>query len=144
MRWLGKRGMLWNGVLPEFHRLSRLDWTPDVLVLHVGGNDLRVRPFQELIRDIKFDPLRLWALCTGLVVVWSDIVPRKVWREVRSVERLNKARIKVNLAIGRFMARNGEVADRHKDLELGTGVFWRADGIHLNAVGIDSWAWNFI
>lgn len=79
--WLGKRGMRWAGVLPEFHRFIRLDRPPDVLVLHVGGNNLGVRPFQELIRDIKFDMLCLWATLLKVITVWSDIVTRKVWKE---------------------------------------------------------------
>lgn len=138
-RWLGKGGMVWNGILPEFHRFVRLDRTPDILVIHLGGNDLGLRPFRELIRDIKFDILRLWALAPDLVTVWSDIVPRKVWRYARSVERLNKARIKINRAIGRFMARNGAIVVRHKDLEAGMGDFWSTDGVHLNAIGTDLW-----
>ncbi|XP_044128079.1 uncharacterized protein LOC122928907 isoform X3 [Bufo gargarizans] len=140
VRWLGVRGMLWGGVLREVQRFSRLDRPPDVLVLHVGGNDLGRRPFRELVRDVKFDLLRIWALFPGVVTVWSDIVPRKSWREARSVESINKARIKVNRAVGRFMARNGAVAVRHEELEKGVGAFWRADGVHLNAVGTDLWS----
>lgn len=45
VRWLGKRGMRWSDVMPEFHYFVRLDRPPDVLVLHIGGNDLGVRPF---------------------------------------------------------------------------------------------------
>ncbi|XP_040296291.1 uncharacterized protein LOC121008068 [Bufo bufo] len=140
VRWLGVRGMLWGGVLREVHHFVRLDRPPDVLVLHVGGNDLGKRPFRELVRDVKFDLLRIWELFPGIVTVWSDIVPRKVWRGARSVESLNKARIKVNRAVGRFMARNGGVVVRHEVLEKGEGAFWRADGVHLNAVGTDLWA----
>ncbi|KAM3928083.1 uncharacterized protein RB166_006211 [Leptodactylus fuscus] len=140
VRWLGLRGMVWRQLLPEFTRFVRLDRSPDILVLHLGGNDLGVRPFRELITDIKHDCLRIWSLCPGIITVWSDIVPRKFWRDARSVERLNKARIKVNRAIGRFMARNGQVVVRHLELEKGEGAFWRRDGVHLNAVGTDLWA----
>lgn len=31
--WLGKRGMMWSGVLPEFYHFVRLDRPLDVLVL---------------------------------------------------------------------------------------------------------------
>lgn len=61
-QWLGKRGMVWNRVFPEFHHFAHLDRLPDVLVLHVGGNELGARPFTELI----FDLLRLWAMFPGL------------------------------------------------------------------------------
>lgn len=64
-----------------------------MLVLHVGGNDLGVRPFRELIGDIKFDLLRLWALFPGLVTVWLDIVLHKVWKEARSFECINLPRL---------------------------------------------------
>ncbi|XP_044138554.1 serine/arginine repetitive matrix protein 1-like isoform X4 [Bufo gargarizans] len=140
VRWIGRRGMVWGSVLQEVHRQARLDRVPDILVLHVGGNDLGVRPCRELIRDIRFDFLRLWSLFPSVVTVWSDIVPRKVWREARSVERLNKARIKLNRVIGRFCAKHGAVVVRHPELEAGTGGFWRQDGVHLNAVGIDLWS----
>lgn len=48
-------------------------------------------------------------------MVWSDIVPRKA----RSVETMNKTRIKVR-AVACFMTRNRA-----------------SDGVHLNSVGID-------
>lgn len=139
VRWLGKRGMLWGGFLPEVHRFVRLDRAPDVLVIHLGGNDLGKRPFRELIRDIKYDCLRLWALFPGIITVWSDIVPRRFWREARSADRINKARIRINRTVGRFMARNGAVVVRHRDLENGVGAFWKTDGVHLNEVGTDLW-----
>lgn len=132
--------MIWSGFLPEFHRFVRFDRAPDILVVHLGGNDLGKRPFRELISDMKFDFLRLWAMFPKVVTIWSDIVPRKVWRGARSVVRLNKARVKINRAMGRFMARNGGLSVRHVDLESGTGNFWKTDGVHLNKVGIDIWS----
>lgn len=70
-----------------------------------------------------------------MVTVWSDIVPRRAWRDVRSVERVNKARIKVNRALGCFFRRNGAVVVRHR--ELGINEFWRDNGVHLNVDGND-------
>lgn len=104
-----------------------------------GGNDLGKRPFRELIRDIKFYFLRLWALFPGLITIWTDIVPRLFWREARCDERLNKAHVKVNRAIGQFMPRNGAVVVHHRELESGSGAFWRADGVYLNVVDTDLW-----
>lgn len=73
---LGNRGMTWNGVFPEFHQSVRFDRPPDVLLLHVGGNDLRIRPFRELVHDIKFDLLRLWVPFPTLVTILSEILDR--------------------------------------------------------------------
>lgn len=49
VRWLEKRGMRWNRVLPGFHHFAKSDRPPDVLVLYVGGNDLGALLFRELI-----------------------------------------------------------------------------------------------
>lgn len=94
--------MLWSLVLPEVHHYARLDRHPDVLLLHVGGNDLGLHSMLELIRNIKFDFLCLRSLFPDTILIWSDIVGRSFWCMTRSVERLNKARIKVKREVIRF------------------------------------------
>lgn len=116
-----------------------MDRAPDVLVLHAGGNDLGSRTTRELLRDIKLDCLRLWDLYPGILLVWSDIVARRVWRHARSAQGLNKARAKLNRAVGKFIARNGGIVVRHRDLEVvDASLFWE-DRIHLSAIGYDFW-----
>lgn len=105
--WIGMPGMMWQKVVPEVHRFARLDQPPDVLVLHVGGNDLSIRPMRQVIKDIKWDFLRLMTSFPKMIIVWSDIVARLEWRGARSIEKINKTRIKVNKEVGRFIARNG-------------------------------------
>ncbi|CAI9602129.1 unnamed protein product, partial [Staurois parvus] len=75
-----------------------------------------------------------------MVVVWSDIVARTSWRWARSVERLNKARIKVNREVGRFFSHHGGLVVWHLELEVDTWRYLRCDGVHLNAVGTDLWS----
>lgn len=60
-------------------------------------------------------------------VVLSDIVARLSWRGARSVDKLNKARSKVNKEVGRFIARNGGVVVRHFELEIDTWRYLRRD-----------------
>lgn len=139
IRWIGVRGMLWSRVLPEVHHYARLDRPPDVLLLHVGGNDLGLRASRELCRDIKYDLLRLRTLFPDTIVVWSDMVARASWRLAVSVERINRARIKINKAVAKFFVRNGGLAIRHRELEQDPWLYLRGDGVHLNAVGIDLW-----
>lgn len=140
IRWIGRPGMKWSRVLPEVQHVARLDRPPDVLVLHVGGNDLGGRPARVLIRDVKIDFLRLSTSFPNMVIVWSDIVARKSWRLARSVDRLNKTRIKVNKRVGQFIIRNGGLVVRHQELEKDVGLYLRGDGVHLSDVGIDLWA----
>lgn len=137
VRWIGVRGMMWNRVVPKVHRFARWERAPDIMVIHAWGNDLGVRRSRELIRDIRFDFLRLRCDFLGTILIWSEIVARTVWREARSVDRINKARVKVNKEVGRFFVRNNGLVIRHQELEAETWRFLRGDGVHLNAVGTD-------
>lgn len=140
IKWIGVPGMLWSRVLREVEHYCRLDRPPDVLLLHVGGNDLGIRASRELSRDIKFDFLRLRSMFPNTVIVWSEMMARTSWSMAMSVERLNKARIKVNKEVGKFFVRNGGLTIRHRDLEKEPQLFLKEDGVHLNAVGIDIWS----
>lgn len=139
IRWLGFRGLRWRRLLHEVQYFSSLDRAPDILLIHAGGNDLGVRTTRELLRDIKLDCLRLLSAYPGILLIWSDIVARKVWRHARSPQGLNRARAKLNMAVGRFIARNGGVSVRHRDLESIDDGFYLDDGIHLNGLGYDIW-----
>ncbi|XP_072284117.1 uncharacterized protein [Pyxicephalus adspersus] len=139
VRWLGVPGMLWSRVMPEIRRLAASDRPPDVVVFHAGGDDMGLRAMRELIRDVKIDFLRLKTEFPGLVIGWSDIVARTNWRGARSVEKINKARIKVNKEVGRFVVRNGGIVIRHRELEEETRKYLCRDGVHLNAIGTDKW-----
>lgn len=66
VRWLGFPGMLWSRMVSEVHRFVRLDRPPDVLILHVGGNDLGVRSMLDVTRDIKFD-----MAFPAMIIVWQ-------------------------------------------------------------------------
>lgn len=132
--------MMWGQVIPEFHYFSRVDRPPNVVVLQAGGNDLGVRAARDLARDIKFDVLRLLRDFPGCIIVWSDIVARKRLRFARSVVQMNKARTKLNREIGKFVARLGGIVVQHRELEDQSVRYWRDDGVHLNAVGIDIWS----
>lgn len=69
---------------------------------------------RHLIRDIKMDLICLWSLCPDLIMVWSDIVARRVWREARSVDSVNRARAKVNKEVGIFVK-------HHRGIEVRQG-----------------------
>lgn len=116
-----------------------LERAPDILVIHARGNDLGVRTTRELLRDIKLDCLRVWTSYPGTVLVWSNIVARRVWRHARSPIDLNKAWAKLIKAAGHFVARNGGIVVRHRELEQVDYSLLQTDGIYLNATGIDIW-----
>ncbi|XP_068119596.1 collagen alpha-1(II) chain-like [Hyperolius riggenbachi] len=140
VRWIGIPGMQWAKVLPELQRFVALDRAPEVLVLHVGGNDLASRTTRQIIQDIKCDFMRMRSTFPRTIIVWSEIIGRSHWRLARSVDKINRARKKLNREVSRFVVRNGGVAVRHEDLEEDLDLFLRRDGVHLNAIGTDLWS----
>ncbi|XP_068110929.1 toll-like receptor 7 [Hyperolius riggenbachi] len=74
------------------------------------------------------------------VLVWSDVVARTSWRLARSVSKVNRARVKLNKEVAKFVIRNGGVAVRHIELESDLHLLLSRDGVHLNEIGTDLWA----
>lgn len=89
IRWLGVPGMLWGRLVSEVQRYAARDRPSDVLVLHVGGNDLGLRSMIDITRDIKLDVGCLREEFPDMVIIWSDMVARTTWRMARSVEGIN-------------------------------------------------------
>lgn len=140
IKWFWFPGMLWGRLISEVQRYALRDRAPDVLVLHLGGNDLGVRSMVYISRDIKFDVWRWMQEFSKMVIVWSDMVARTTWRMARSFEGVNRARREINREVSKFMVKNGGSAIRHLELEFETWRYLRRDGVHLNDVGIDLWA----
>ncbi|XP_031760268.1 uncharacterized protein LOC101734168 isoform X2 [Xenopus tropicalis] len=137
MVWKGISGLRWLQVLPEVFSFSRIYNGPIVLVVHAGGNDLGTVKVAELITLIKSDLERCASLFTKVVIVWSEIVPRLVWRGARKFAAIDQARKLLNARISRFVRSKGWVAWRHCHLEGDTYRFLTQDGVHLNDIGHD-------
>lgn len=140
LKWFGIPGMLWGRLVQEVQRYANREGPPDVLVIHVGGNDLGIRSMIDITRDIKFDVWRLGKEFPKMIIVWSDMVARMCWRMARSVEGVNRARKKINREVSKFVVSCGGLAIRHMELEFETWRYLRRDGVHLNEVGTDLWA----
>lgn len=139
VRWIGIRGLIWGRLLQELQFHIRLDRAPDILLLNAGGNNLWKRSTRELLRDIKLDCLRLWSSYPGIILVWSDMVARAAWRRARSVSDLNRARVKLNRAVGKFVASNRGLVVLNRELEEADPALLRPDEVHLNAISLDLW-----
>ncbi|XP_068135845.1 myristoylated alanine-rich C-kinase substrate-like [Hyperolius riggenbachi] len=140
LRWIGFPGLMWDKVLPKIRSLVTQDRAPDVLVIHAGGNDLATRTTRAITKEIKGDLLELRSTLPDTVIVWSEMVSRSKWRLARSVERVNRARKKLNREVSRCIVQHGGVAVRHLELEVDTVLFLEVDGVHLNPIGIDLWS----
>ncbi|KAM8977597.1 uncharacterized protein RCH25_047235 [Pelodytes ibericus] len=137
VRWFGKRGMRWVQLLPEIVELSRILGSPDILVIHLGGNDLGTIPVLGLGDAIKNDLARLRVLFPDVCIVWSEVVPRNYWRCAQNQRALERSRIKLNKRVSKFVWGMGGIAVRHRIFERNAANFFRSDGVHLTEVGLD-------
>ncbi|XP_070593938.1 uncharacterized protein [Erythrolamprus reginae] len=137
VEWLGRRGLHWDGLLPLLSGSSGGRAEPGVLVLHLGGNDLGLLKGLALVaqagEDLKV--LRKWWPSTRLV--WSWILPRKVWRFAQHPRAIDKQRIQVNKEIGKLILAEGGFIIRHPDIRIHIPDLYRPDGVHLTDVGND-------
>ncbi|XP_078241896.1 uncharacterized protein LOC144586845 [Pogona vitticeps] len=133
--WRGIRGMRWI----QFGRLTAFGRSPpDILVVHLGGNDLPQVSGKALILDIVRDLDRLHALYPRIRIVWSTIIPRLNWRGAINVDRVNNARRLVNKEVCRSVCNRGfGSVIGHRRILTSKLEYFRKDGVHLSEAGLD-------
>ncbi|XP_066462343.1 uncharacterized protein [Eleutherodactylus coqui] len=138
VRWRGIRGLQWPRLLQEVLKIS--SWKNDrvILVIHAGGNDLGKIKVAELIALMKADIFRFKEFFKRVIIVWSDIVARRIWREARDNEAIERVRKTVNFRISKHVRALGGIAIRHWELERRERGMMRGDGVHLSDIGLDT------
>jgi hypothetical protein len=84
--------MKFDQVLGTLKALKNCQRDPSILVIHCGGNDLgavRVGPLWLLIIDTFSQIKQLFPQTT---LVWSYILPRRVWRNAIDIEAIERAK----------------------------------------------------
>lgn len=79
--WLSFDGFRWKDLLAVLLCKIRLSKHPDMLIIHLGANDLGKVRTLDLISDIKYSLTRVKCLLPDCIIFVSEIVPRLVWSE---------------------------------------------------------------
>ncbi|XP_040209667.1 uncharacterized protein LOC120940724 [Rana temporaria] len=134
--WYGQKGLSWFNLRKILSSLY-LRWpVPDIIVLHLAGNDLGRHRTLDIIAHIKGDFLSIHSVLPNCVLVYSEIIPRLLWFSTQ-FNKFEKVRKNVNRAVSKFMPSINGLSFRHVDLEGGVQGFYRPDGIHLSDVALD-------
>lgn len=136
--WKGTQGMTWSQLLPQLHQL-KVTWpNPDVLIMHLGGNDLSTDSPTDLLASVKKDLTSMRGIFPQCVLVWSNILPRRVWRHSADNHEVDLVRTTVNRRIQNIISELGGTSLTHENIRCGTNTgLYRADGVHLSPKGID-------
>jgi len=63
--WQGYRGMRLSDIIPKVNLMVKVNKTkPDILIVHIGGNDIGRRPILDLMREYNFKTLRVFRAST--------------------------------------------------------------------------------
>lgn len=128
--------MRWVQLLPMLCELSvRRPPPPDLIVIHLGENDLVRSTGLSLLKSMKGDLgwiLRCWPRAH---IVWSALLPRRVWRGARKPGAIDKARKEVNREVAEFCAGRGISRLCHDLIVFEVPALFRADGVHLSFLG---------
>ncbi|KAM7385975.1 hypothetical protein PAMP_002008 [Pampus punctatissimus] len=136
--WKGTQGMTWAQLLPQLHQL-KVTWpNPDVLIVHLGGNDLSTDSPTDLLASVKKDLTSMRSIFPQCFLVWSNILPRRVWRHSPDSHEVDLVRTTVNRRIQSIISELGGTSLTHDNIRCGanTGLY-RPNGVHLSPKGID-------
>lgn len=144
IKWISRRGMRWSELMPKIQLELLHSPPPKMLVIHLGANDLCTVSTGKLYWSMKMNLQHFINLLPSTRVVFSALMPRKVWRGAISVKAIEQKRKHINFRIhGRMSYNNeGKFID-HKDISVDNPDVWFVDGVHLSDTGSDFFLADF-
>ncbi|XP_066534492.1 uncharacterized protein si:dkeyp-121d4.3 isoform X2 [Hoplias malabaricus] len=141
--WKGVQGMTWQQLLPQLLQLKDNWPKPDVILIHLGGNDIGMTTTEAFLASVKKDLISMKSIFPECLLVWSDILPRRSWRHSNDSEAVDNTRMAINKSVCKILTELGGSSISHEDIMPGldTGLY-RPDGVHLSGKGIDTFNLN--
>ncbi|KAJ1175221.1 hypothetical protein NDU88_000512 [Pleurodeles waltl] len=133
--WVGKSGMRWGELLYVLAKRMEQGVCPDLLVLHLGENDVVALSGIGLLKVMKSELGRIKERWSGTHIVWTSLVPRRVWRGAHSFTGIEKQRRKINREIRNFCKAQGISVITHENIVVSDVELFRQDGVHLSFLG---------
>ena len=137
VEWMGKGGMRWTDVLPTVRGKLASQPAPDILLLHVGDNDLGQTPRLTLINKMKKDIKEIMETCPRTKIVYSGIVARQQWRGAKNKKQINATRNWLNNQMKKIIEKKNGAVILHKNIVSHNTSLFSQDGVHLTEKGND-------
>lgn len=128
--WQGYSGMSLMRSQRKLTTLLEVEYPPNFILVHIGGNDLDRTPVKAL-KDRLHDLLKFISQAMpNARIIWSEILPRD-WDGRKG---LSSARKRLNTFAARTVKQLGGFYLRHVNLTFNR-TNYSADGIHLSEIG---------
>lgn len=91
--WYALRGMRLNDMRQTLYSLYASWPPPQIVIIHISGNDIGNRHTLDIISQLKFDFIQLHSVLPHSILVFSEIVPRLTWLlnpELKHCEKIRK------------------------------------------------------
>ncbi|XP_050814703.1 uncharacterized protein LOC127053658 [Gopherus flavomarginatus] len=133
--WLGTKDMLWDELLSLIQSVVQRGVLPDVIIIHLGENDLAHQSRLGLIKTMKNDLTTLCSMFPKTKIVWSTLLPR-TWPVLDKppgvVEKSRKIIIK---ELSKFCSMFGISVLRHDQIMYSSSELFSPNGVHLSEIG---------
>ncbi|VDI02042.1 Hypothetical predicted protein [Mytilus galloprovincialis] len=135
--WIGHSGMLWDMVPSIITALLNWRPPPSIILIHCGGNDLCNIQNGKLLYNIKDTLRQLMSSLPNTTVIWSYILPRRIWRNAMNKKAIERSRARVNRGVRSYLHKVGGKAIKHTDFDDIHPTLFADDGVHLSYIGND-------
>nr|XP_033818511.1 uncharacterized protein LOC117368875 [Geotrypetes seraphini] len=132
--WWGQRDMRWRHLLSFLADQRGCTRHPDIILLHLGGNDFDNMSGRQLINMIKDDLRVVFQWFPRARVVWSDVVPRP---RCLASRRWTRGLGKFNRQVGKWVVEFGGGQILHDWVDVTCAGLYHRDRVHLSDVGWD-------
>lgn len=131
--WCG-RGCGWEDFDALVGANFLLSKAPEVIVLHMGGNDICKKSILRIKNLIKEKINKIKSVYPDVQLVWVDILQRQKWGNYEH-KTAEKCRVRLN-RLGRTIVPSQPSLVLRMDITSKEG-FFRSDGVHLNVLGLE-------
>ena len=133
--WQGYSGLRLKQTKQKIRCLASYGDQPSIVVLHCGGNDLGHTDLKTLRKYVSEVFQFLLQIFPTVKIIWSEILPRRVWRYSENKAAMEAARKRINRFAGKLAIKSRGSYLRHPVLCQVQLNFLKNDGVHLNTIG---------
>ena len=106
-----------------------------MIIIHAGGNDMGIDSLRRFRFNIKYAVTNLSQMLPSTLLVWSQILPRRYWRYMLSLEAGESNRIRINNFASTKVINMGGAYIKYPELKNCSSDLYKPDGVHLTKLG---------